>query len=78
MNSKSSVLALASMLASIDNSTDILSMRGTNPLRPEDVDVRPKKKPIPKGCKVFEIEGVSIVALNEKSAVKKFNKLKNK
>lgn len=79
MYNKRSILALASLLAGMDNSIDIMSMHGRNPITPEDIDVKPKKKPIPKGCKVFEIEGVSIVALNEKSAIKKFNKLnKNK
>ena len=75
MYNKNSILALASLLAGMDNSMDTMSMRGRNPITPEDIDVTPKTKPIPKGCKVFEIEGVSIVALNEKSAMKKFNKL---
>lgn len=75
MYNRNSVLALASLLAGMDNSIDRMSMHGRNPIRPEDIDVTPKTKPIPKGCKVFEIEGVSIIALNEKSAMKKFNKL---
>lgn len=75
MYNKNSILALASLLAGMDNSMDTMSMLGRNPITPEDIDVKPKKKPIPKGCKVFEIEGVSIVALNEKSAMKKFNKI---
>ena len=30
-----------------------------------------KFKPIPKGCKVFCIDGIKVIALNEKSAIKK-------
>ena len=34
----------------------------------------PPKKIIPKGCKVFNINGKEIVAMNEKSAQKKYQK----
>lgn len=77
MYNRNNILALASLLAGMDTSMDRMTMHGRNPITPEDIDVRPKRKPIPKGCKVFEIEGVSIVELNEKSAIKKFNKLNN-
>ncbi|MFY8162438.1 MAG: hypothetical protein ACOVNU_13980 [Candidatus Kapaibacteriota bacterium] len=43
-------------------------------LKPEDIDVKPKPKVIPKGCKVFIIEGKEIIAINEKSAKRKFLK----
>jgi hypothetical protein len=46
----------------------------TQNLKPEDIDVTPKSKPMPKGCKVFLIEGIEIIALNEKSARKKYSK----
>lgn len=41
---------------------------------------KPKKdkKPLPKGMKRFEIEGYEIDALNEKNAMKKLNKIKEK
>lgn len=35
-----------------------------------------KPKPIPKGCKEFTIDGFTVVALNEKSAKRKIDKLK--
>jgi hypothetical protein len=34
----------------------------------------PPKKIIPKGCKVYNVEGKEIVAISEKSAIKKYNK----
>jgi hypothetical protein len=37
---------------------------------------RSKNRKIPKGCSMFLIEGVEIVALNKKSAEKKFEKIK--
>lgn len=46
-----------------------------NPLRPEDINVNIKKI-VPRGCKVYNINGVEIIALNEKSAIRKYNKLK--
>jgi hypothetical protein len=75
MYNRNNILALASLLAGMDSSMDTMSMRGRNTMTPEDIDVTPKKKPIPKGCKEFDIEGIKIIALNEKSAMKKFNKL---
>ena len=53
---------------------DIPSERGKNNLRPEDIDMTPPKKIIPKGCQVFNINGKEIVAINEKSAQKKYQK----
>ena len=48
----------------------------TSDLKPADIDVSPKAKVIPKGCKVFIIEGKEIIAINEKSAKRKFLKTK--
>ena len=45
-----------------------------NGLRPEDIDVRPKKLPPPKGHKRFIIEGKEVWALNRKNAIKKASK----
>ena len=43
-------------------------------LKLEDINVTHKERIIPKGCKVFLIEGVEIIAINEKSARKKYLK----
>lgn len=43
---------------------------------PEDIE--PKKKPIPKGCKEYTFCGVTVIALNEKSARKKIEKILKK
>jgi len=42
-----------------------------------DIDFTPAKKVIPKGCRVYTFGNTEIVALNEKSALKKFKKLQN-
>jgi hypothetical protein len=50
----------------------------SNPLRPEDIDVVPKEPPIPKGCKKYTFKEsfgtLEVIAINEKSAMKKYNK----
>ncbi len=38
---------------------------------------KPSKPIIPKGANVFIIEGVEILAINEKNAIRKFKKLRN-
>jgi len=37
-----------------------------------------KHKVIPRGCKEYEIDGMKIIAISEKSAIKKHNKRKSK
>ena len=64
--------ALAIMAMMYD--VELTSEKGKNNLRPEDIDMTPPKKIIPKGCKVYNVEGKEIVAINEKSAIKKYNK----
>ena len=64
---------MAAMMAMVHD-VDIPSERGRNNLHPNDIDMTPPKKIIPKGCKVFNIGGVEIVAINEKSAIKKHRK----
>lgn len=72
------ITALATMMA-MASGFDMPSERGKNYLRPEDIDMTPPKKIIPKGCKVYIIEGEEIVAISEKSAIKKYEKkFKNK
>lgn len=74
MTQRNSVLALATMLATMDSMGS--GYREKNSLRPEDINLTPKKRIIPKGCQVFVIEGVEIVAINEKSAIRKYKKHK--
>lgn len=38
-------------------------------------DLFPKKKVIPKGCKYYTIDGVTVWASNEKTAIKKVEKI---
>jgi hypothetical protein len=69
-------LAIAGLLGGFDSMPDMsdpTSKKGNNPLRPEDIKLNTKKI-IPKGCKVYNINGVEIVAISEKSAIKKYNK----
>ena len=68
-----SITTLAAIMA-MSSQYDLPSERGRNNLRPEDIDMTPPKKIIPKGCKVFNINGKEIVAMNEKSARKKYEK----
>jgi hypothetical protein len=58
---------------SIPDMSDPTSKRGSNPLRPEDIKLNTKQI-LPKGCQVYNINGVDIVAISEKSAIKKYNK----
>ena len=64
--------ALAIMAMMYD--VELTSERGKNNLRPKDIDMTPPKKIIPKRCKVYNVEGKEIVAISEKSAIKKYNK----
>ena len=68
------ITALATIMT-MSSQYDLPSERGRNNLRPEDIDMTPPKKIIPKGCQVFNINGKEIVAINEKSAQKKYQKL---
>ena len=55
-----SITALATMMV-MASQYDIPSERERNNLRPEDIDMTPPKKIIPKGCQVFNINGKEIV-----------------
>lgn len=44
-------------------------------LKPEEIDVRPKNIPKPKGLKKFIIGGKEIWAINEKNANRKYKQL---
>lgn len=68
-----SLSALAAIMA-MSSQYDLPSERGRNNLRPEDIDMTPPKRIIPKGCQVYNINGVKIIAINEKSAIKKYKK----
>jgi hypothetical protein len=70
------LLGVTGMLGGFDSILDITdptSKRGTNPLKPEDIKLNTKQI-LPKGCQVYNINGVEIVAISEKSAIKKYNK----
>ena len=64
--------ALALMLGSAG------SAQNSNDLRPEDIDVKPKEPVIPKGCKKYVFKKsfgtLEVIAMNEKSAMKKYDK----
>ena len=55
-----------------------LDKNSKSDLRPEDIDVSPKKKIIPNGCKKYVFKEsfgtLEVIAMNEKSAMKKYNK----
>jgi hypothetical protein len=70
------LLGIAAIMGGLEHpmyDDDPTSKRGKNPLRPEDINLNTKKI-IPKGCQVYNINGVEIIAINEKSAIKKYNK----
>ena len=67
---------LALFAAAIFNDFDS-SPRGKNQLTPKDIKIGSREKLIPKGCKKFNINGVEIIASNEKNAIRKYQQ-KNK
>lgn len=73
-----SLLAMAAMMGSIYDYPGSSTSNEKNPLRPEDIDVTPKEPVIQKGMRKFVIEGVEVFAINEKNAIKKFNKQNKK
>lgn len=73
-NSASKLAALASMMVAMGGVGGYPSDR-RNYTRPEDIDATPKSV-LQKGMKKFVIEGVEIYAINEKNAIKKYNKTK--
>ena len=71
-----SLLAMAAMMGSVYD-YPFSNSKEKSSLRPQDIDVTIKKI-LPKGCKVYTIEGVEIVAINQQSALKKYNKYHKK
>ena len=67
------LLALAQILGGFDSVYEPTSKERKNPLKPEDIKLNTKRI-IPKGCQVYNINGEEIVAISEKSAIKKYNK----
>lgn len=53
---------------------------GTPTSKYEEEDFKPKvvKKVIPNGCKEFTIDGITVVAISEKSAINKVERLSKK
>lgn len=68
MSNKFSMLAAFAAVAMMTDTRD----RGRY-FNPEDIE--PKKKPIPAGCKEYTFYGYTVVASNEKMAIKKCQKL---
>lgn len=70
MKNRSGLLILAALSA--------ISMGSNNHDNKTYIDEEPvkhKSKIIPNGCQVFNINGIDIMALNYKNALKKYNKL---
>lgn len=71
MKNKTALLGLMAMAMATD-------MRFSSQVSEETLKkgkyVPTKPKVIPKGCKEFEFEGFKCIALNEKSAIKKYQK----
>lgn len=75
-NAASKLAALANMMMAMGNVNGFpYPSDRRSDLRPEDIDVTPKTV-LQKGMKRFVIEGVEIYAINEKNAIKKYNKQK--
>lgn len=82
MNRNFSILALASMIAGMDNS--FRRNYGDNNLTQQNISIVPKEKPIPKGCNRFyfnetgECEkgkhNICFDAMKKSSAIKKWKK----
>jgi len=69
-----SITALATIMA-MASQYDMPSEWGRNNLRPEDIDMTPPKKIIPKGCQTFTHHGTKIMYLKETPAHKQKQKL---
>ena len=72
MKSQLGMLAVMSMMMGSEYANN------SNDLRPEDIDTRLKEPPIPKGCQKYvyteSFGTLEVIALNEKSALRKYNK----
>lgn len=69
--SAKNAMLMALMLSSMGGMTG----SGSNsPFDFDDEPIQPKKKPIPNGCKEYTFYGVTVVAINEASAIKKCKK----
>lgn len=73
---KISALLYGLLLASAHDNYLPINRKGKNDLHPDDIKIA-KKKPIPKGCQKFNINGIEIIATNEKNAIRKYNSLNN-
>lgn len=69
MSKLSSILAIYALSASLYSQT----RKDSNNRIDTDSLTGDKYSVIPKGCKVFDINGIEIIALNEKSAIRKYN-----
>jgi hypothetical protein len=73
MKNKIGLLAALSLMSGIFGSA-----KNSNNLRPSDIDITPKEPQIPKGCKKYVFKEsfgtLEVIAINERSATKKYNK----
>jgi hypothetical protein len=70
---------LMAMALALGGCLDGMSMPTNNSKKSiDDIDFSPKKAPIPKGCQKYVFKEsfgtLEVIALNEKSALKKYNK----
>ena len=81
---KGEAVQMISTMAAMLGGMDYPNHNDKNGLTPDQIDVTPHPKKIPMGCKEFVFSSdehghIRIVALNEKSALKKYqNKILNK
>lgn len=72
MKSQLGMLAVMSMMMGSEYADN------SNSIKTEDIDTRPKEPPIPKGCQKYVYKEsfgtLEVIALNEKSALRKYNK----
>jgi hypothetical protein len=71
----SSMKARMMMLMAVSMAGMTGNSRNTRFSEAEILNSEPVKKPIPNGCKEYTFYGHTVVALNEKSAIKKCKKL---
>jgi hypothetical protein len=74
----SSIFAIASMFSTTYNGymNSIGNQSAEDVLKNFNKNNAKKKKPLPNGMKEFNIDGTIVYAINEKNALKKYNKNK--
>ncbi len=71
-------MALISLALAASIDSPVFGHKKTQNISPNDIDVKPPKKIVPNGCKEYtfseEFGTLTVVAINEKSALRKYNK----